>query len=1673
MRKTFTLRCLLVASIVATAGIRMEAQLSITSTGTAFTQNFDGMGSVATATLPAGFKIGTDWSTGTTATTLAYGTTGTGAVTGTSGGGVINWANGITASATDRSLGFLNTGSFTSPRSIVLKITNNTGGTIGSLNISFDYEKSRSGLRQFDWTFFHGNTVTPATSATGGDQSYPADASNTVISNPPLTTNKSVVLTGLSIANGADYYLRWTFTGLGGSTNGQGISIDNFSITASPFISSNADLSNLTLSTGVLTPAFASGTTNYTSSVTNAVSSITVTPTSSDANATITVNGSPVTSGNPSSAISLSLGDNIITTVVTAQDGITTKTYTTTVNRAATAVPTLSLTTPITDFGNICINTTAGPNSFIIDGIDLNGSDISLAALSGFTYSENVGGPFTTTLTFSYSGTAFTGKQIYVQFSPTAVQSYNGDIVLSGGGVASYPVAVTGSGVNTGASVTTGGSSAVTATTATAAGIINNTGCGTLLSYGIEYSATTGFPDGTGTPIAASNLSAGNFSAGITGLAPNTRYFYKAYVTTSAGTVWGAQQSFTNTPLPVLMSAQTDLSYTQDFADIASWSNFFISGNGANHFGGLSANATGTIPDGVRITAATNSFQGATFGSSAGVQRGTDQIPPSTSIVLLSTGSADNTSSAAIDFYMDFTGLNAGTLSFDWASVNNSTGDRNGSMRVYTSTDGISFTELTFASVLNFTNNFPTSGTKSNIQLPASFNNSATARLRFYYYNGTGGVTPTGSRPKISIDNLTVTGLATTPCTSPSAPATTLNFGTITDVSISGSFTAASPAVDGYLVVMSTNSSLTNNPVDGQNYSPGDNIGDGTLIAKGSSTSFTATGLTPLTTYYFFIFPVNSICTGGPLYYTSTVLNGSATTAAGLPPCVAPVSQPGNLVFGTAGVNSLQASFTGTTADEYLVLVSTAASLSNTPANGTTYNPGDILGNATVVQHSSATTFTANGLSPNTLYYFYIFSFNSAACINGPAYNITAPLSGSQATNPLPPCTTPLTQPGSLSFKASNNAISGAFTPVANVDDYLVVMSTATTLSGSPADNTDYAVGSSLGGGTIVSNSLANSFLASNLNPGTTYYFFIFAANKNCSGGTKYLVTSPLTGNTITTTAPVSNYYFGTLHSHSDYSDGNQDNPGYRPADDYDFAKNSQCMDYLGISEHNHFSSLNNPGNVLSNYHLGVAQADSFSLANPNFLALYGMEWGVISGGGHVLIYGDGMNDLWGWESGSGAWGSSNNYDVFVAKSDYTGASGLFKTVNDNIATNTFASLAHPGLADFNNLGNSAYNSVADNAITATTVESGPSTSSNITYSNPASPMSYLFYYQTLLSKGYHLGATIDHDNHKTTFGRTTYSRTAIVAPALTKTEIIKSMRNMNFYATQDCNTKVDFTVNTMPMGSIFTDRYSPILSVNLTDATTNVSSAVIRVMHGTPGSGIAPEKIDSVIGSSLKFIDNNLADLATGYYYLDISIGAARIISSPVWYTRNDVNGVLPVTLSSFTAQKNNTRTLLKWTTAQEFNTREFRVERSAGGSPWQTIAIVAARGNSNAPVNYTTYDANPAKGLNLYRLKSVDIDDKSEYSATRRVNFDAALTYSIYPNPAKNVLQITTDDASGLNASIDIFNNQSQVLIKKQINTSSQPAQLDISSLAPGIYFMRITSPDGTTSIQKVIKQ
>ncbi|WP_186391948.1 cadherin-like beta sandwich domain-containing protein [Pannonibacter sp. CS1GBFMT1] len=185
-----------------------------------------------------------------------------------------------------------------------------------------------------------------------GTTSYTASVDNAVTSltvTPTVTdANATVTVNGNTVTSGsASDTINLnvgsnTVTVVVTAQDGTTTQTYTVTVTRAAPVSTVATLSNLVLSAGTLDPVFASGTTSYTASVENTVTTLTLTPTLSDANATVTVNGNAVLSGNASGAINLGVGDNTITIIVTAQDGVTTQTYTVVINRAASAIATLA-----------------------------------------------------------------------------------------------------------------------------------------------------------------------------------------------------------------------------------------------------------------------------------------------------------------------------------------------------------------------------------------------------------------------------------------------------------------------------------------------------------------------------------------------------------------------------------------------------------------------------------------------------------------------------------------------------------------------------------------------------------------------------------------------------------------------------------------------------------------------------------------------------------------------------------------------------------------------------------------------------------------------------------------------------------------------------------------------------------------------------------------------------------------------------------------------------------------------------------------------------------------------------------------------------------------------------------------------------------------------------------
>ncbi len=203
----------------------------------------------------------------------------------------------------------------------------------------------------------------------------------------------------------------------------------------------------------------------------------------------------------------------------------------------------------------------------------------------------------------------------------------------------------------------------------------------------------------------------------------------------------------------------------------------------------VAVSGTTTIPSATKITVASSSFQT----SSQGVFNG------NTNIQFLTTGTSDNTNSVALDLNLNFSNRTAGNLSFDVATVFNSTGDRKSSFRVYYTVNGTDWSELTGVNLPYTATNNVAGSASVNISLPTTLSNQSSVKFRFYQHNGSGGTT--GSRPKISLDNVSVTSTAVS--TSPTI--------TVSSTSVTGfSYTQGSgPSPEKNFIVSGSN--LTDN----------------------------------------------------------------------------------------------------------------------------------------------------------------------------------------------------------------------------------------------------------------------------------------------------------------------------------------------------------------------------------------------------------------------------------------------------------------------------------------------------------------------------------------------------------------------------------------------------------------------------------------------------------------------------------------------------------------------------------------------------------------------------------------------------------------------------------------------------------------------------------------------
>ena len=190
--------------------------------------------------------------------------------------------------------------------------------------------------------------------------------------------------------------------------------------------------------------------------------------------------------------------------------------------------------------------------------------------------------------------------------------------------------------------------------------------------------------------------------------------------------------------------------------------------------------------------------------------------------------------------------------------------------------------------------------------------------------------------------------------------------------------------------------------------------------------------------------------------------------------------------------------------------------------------------------------------------------------------------------------------------------------------------------------------------------------------------------------------------------------------------------------------------------------------------------------------------------------------------------------------------------------------------------------------------------------------------------------------------------------------------------------------------------------------------------------------------------------------------------------FTLSSINNALPVQFLLFTAGCNGNAAMLHWTTAQEFNSRNFAVQKSIDGIRWVTIGKLAAAGNSNTGNDYYYADNSNNTG-NFFRIAEFDADGKSKLTKIISADCSRGTVAAMWPNPVKEWLYVSLPVGTVSNAVIKLFDGKG-ALVKQQaekVLPGNNQFPVYLNNIAAGIYYITVNYNNGKLYTQKIIKE
>ena len=278
--------------------------------------------------------------------------------------------------------------------------------------------------------------------------------------------------------------------------------------------------------------------------------------------------------------------------------------------------------------------------------------------------------------------------------------------------------------------------------------------------------------------------------------------------------------------------------------------------------------------------------------------------------------------------------------------------------------------------------------------------------------------------------------------------------------------------------------------------------------------------------------------------------------------------------------------------------------------------------------------------------------------------------------------------------------------------------------------------------------------------------------------------------------------------------------------------------------------------------------------------------------------------------------------------------------------------------------------------------------------------------------------------------------------------------------------------------------RDSIVLAVDARQPLANLDTIFYRIWNIKPQPYIlefVPRNFDTL--GVTAFLEDNFLNTRLPISVSDTTTVPVSFTSAPgsLSNTRFRVvfkrNTILPVTFMTINAKEKEYSVLINWTVAGEQRIDHYEIEHSIDGRKFTKAGEVKANSTSQNVLSYNWLHENAAKGINFYRVKSVDFSNIEKYSSIVSVVIGKGISsFNITPNPVtNNRLNLQFINQAAGEYSLRLVNGTGQLLFSKNIVLIGGNSTLSFelpSEIAPGIYNLEVAKPGGVDkNVQKII--